>query len=677
MLNKLDDILNRYFGDEHDKKVLSNLNVKEKEILEKELKRLASGGTDVNSIDSLLWEKDYIRKPPSIDEFIEDNYWLGSILRYDSEFGSGIYPAWKEKLRRDFGLGSRVHNLVITGSLGTGKTWIMVIILLYKITLVRLLKQPAQFFGLSKNSPIVFSFLSVTKAQVKDTAFGYALAFMANSPFFREICGVNPAKKYAGMIVELGNGVTVAAGSKGQHVLGRNTIGVGLDEGNFRLEANPDSKAYDLYNEVRVRIRNRFLKRPGFLPAITIIVSSATDESSFTEKVVKEIENSKEPNKQIVYRDAVYNINTSMITPSTRWFRVAYGLKNVEPTVLNGFYSQDGKLLTEEDVEDPPRGSMVEYVPEDYLEDYLRNTRVALQSMSGISVGGSNRLFSSMVDVERCIELAVDEGVDNPALKGVTIIPLSSEDDYNIWDYLDHNKIVTRVNSVNQPGRHPRSLRFAHVDLATVSKAGLAIAHLVGRRKINAFVKDGKPFSEYRLVVEYDFILTITAGRVKPINYEKIFMFFFWLRDKCGYKFGKITGDQFQSEMPMQMLESGGFEVGKLSMDRSKDQYYSWRTGFNELRIRPYNTDEWYYEAERLMNGEKKVDHPPGGSKDTTDAMAGAYWNTITSGDIPDSENPDASGLFINGGKKEKDNDLLKGFINDMPHTKNAKIFKA
>jgi len=681
MESKYSHILDKYFGDELDKKIISNLNESEKILLEKGIEDLLREDKSEKSSSSLmdiLWERDYVRKPPSMEEFITDDYWIGSMLRYDPEFGSGIYPAWREKLVRDFNLGSRVHNLVITGSLGTGKTWIMVIILLYKITLVRLLKHPAQFFGLSKDSPIVFSLLSVTKSQVKDTAFGYALSFMSNSPFFRDVCGISPKKKYSSLVVDLGNGVMLAAGSKGQHVLGRNTIGVGLDEGNFRLESNPDEEAYNLYNEVRVRIRNRFLKRPGFLPAITIIVSSATDESSFTEKVVKEINSANDSKRQLVYRDAVYNINRSMITPETRWFRVAYGLKNIEPVVLRGFYTQDRKLLTDEDeVEDPPKGSQIEYVPEDYIEDYTRNTRVALQSMSGISVGGSNRLFPSMVDVERCIELSEEEGLENPALKGVTIIPLSSEDEYNLWDFIDHSKIVTRVNSTNRPIRHPNSLRFAHVDLATVSKAGLAVAHIVGKRKINTLVVDGKPFSEYRIVIEYDFILTLTAGKVKPINYEKIFKFFFWLRNKCGYRFGKITGDQFQSEMPMQMLESGGFEVGKLSMDRAKDQYYSWRTGFNEMRIRAYRTDEWYDEAERLINGDRKVDHPPGGSKDTTDAMAGAYYNAITSGDMPDAETPDVSGLLDNSQKSVNSLGDLMGMIETLSPGKKPKIFRA
>jgi hypothetical protein len=36
-------------------------------------------------------------------------------------------------------------------------------------------------------------------------------------------------------------------------------------------------------------------------------------------------------------------------------------------------------------------------------------------------------------------------------------------------------------------------------------------------------------------------------------------------------------------------------------------------------------------EAENLLEMDKKFDHPPDGSKDTTDAAAGAYFNAVNS----------------------------------------------
>jgi hypothetical protein len=270
-------------------------------------------------------------------------------------------------------------------------------------------------------------------------------------------------------------------------------------------------------------------------------------------------------------------------------------------------------------------------VPVEYLTEFRRRTRTALQSISGISTGGSNRFFSTTVDVERCIELAHADGVVDPCFAGTKFLAISSEDSKNVWDYLDHKKFLSLVQSRIVPKRHPSMARYAHIDLATTSMAGVAICHLVGQRLVEGLIKDGQPFSEYRLIVEYDFILTITAGRTKPINLEKIQNFFLWLVQKCSYRFGKVTADQYQSDMPLQMLESRGFTVDKLSVDRDKKVYASWRQAFEEIRLRPYRQDQLLQETENLLDLEKKIDHPKDGSKDTSDAAAGAYFNAISS----------------------------------------------
>jgi hypothetical protein len=211
------------------------------------------------------------------------------------------------------------------------------------------------------------------------------------------------------------------------------------------------------------------------------------------------------------------------------------------------------------------------------------------------------------------------------------IIPISSEDNKQIWDFLDHKKFLTRVSSRIQPRRHPFNLRYAHLDLATQSLAGLSICHLAGNQLVEGLVRDGQPFSEYRLIVEYDFILTICAGANKPINLEKIQKFFFWLKDMCGYQFGLVTADMFESASSLQTLEARGFNVDRLSIDRDKTAYHAWRTGFEELRIRLHRNEQMIREAGELLEGDKKYDHPQNGSKDSTDSAAGAYMNAICS----------------------------------------------
>jgi hypothetical protein len=605
------------------------------------------------SLDAVIWRLDFQRQPVQIGQFLDDPYYLGEVhLPLEGE-NEGIWPAWKTALVKDFDLHSKIHNLVITGSLGIGKTTMMVTLILYRLYIATCLKSPQNFFGLSRGARIFYVILSVTKEAVKDTAFGDAMNFMAQSPYFREECKYDPDQQYSGFRIPLRNSLPngmvsnlfITAGSKSQHAIGRNIVCVGMDEGNFRLEENPDLTAYELYDQVRTRISNRFQKVAGFLPALSVIASSASDESSFTEKVIGEIVNANNPKTQLVYRHAIYHIKRHAITLLGWWFKVAYGLKNMEPFILEGLYNEDGSQIPAGEIrqkdtgepitctrhEEPPNGASTELVPGDHLEAFRRNCRAQLQNLSGISTGGSHRLFPSTVDIEWCIEQSVREGVPDPLTRGMAILPISSEDNKYIWDYLDHKSFLTMVQSRILPIRHPQNLRYAHLDLATQSMCGLAVCHLVGNQLVTGLVKDGEPFSEYRLVVEYDFIITITAGREKPINLEKVQRFFFWLRDMCGYRFGLITADMFQSEMPLQGLEARGFEVDKLSVDRDKTVYNAWKMGFEERRIRLMRSNQMIREAESLLEMDKKYDHPPDGSKDTSDASAGAFFNAVNS----------------------------------------------
>ena len=763
-------------------------------------------GRHYDDIEEETWRLDYATKPPGIREFLLNDYYLGKTWRPVEDDNTGIWPAWLTLFEENLDIDSRIHNMILTGSLGIGKclgygekcmmfdgslkevqnikpgeklmgddstprtvlsttsgtgdlfqiypakgepfvcngdhvlclktaasdvvehvsvydflkwptskkhsariyrsrhekrpdylktkfavipkgvgayygfeldgnhrfllkdftvshnTSLMVTALLYRVCISTHLKNPQHFFGLSRNSNLVYNFLSVTKDAVKDTAYGTAMDYMGDSQYFLEVCKFNPDLDYSGYRIPMENvlpdggksGIWISAGSKGQHVLGRNLIGVGLDEGNFRLEKNPDLTAYQLYDQVRTRIANRFQKIEGYLPALCVIASSAQDESSFTEKVSGEIEESNrlrdvrnrqlkpgekpERQTQIVFRNAIYKIKRHAlpgIGKDHHWFKVAYGLKNMEPFILSGWYKEDGSQIEIEGEkhEDPPAGARTEMVPKFYWEAYRRNCKSQLQNLSGISCGGAHRLFPSMIDVEWCLEESIKDGTPDPMQKGVSLIPVSVEDNKQIWNYLDHKKFLTIVASKIQPIRHPQRQRYAHVDLATQTMCGLSICHLAGTQRIDGLVRDGgEPYSEYRLMVEYDFILTLVAGQNKPINFAKIQKFFYWLREECGYRFGKVTFDQWQSEGQLQELESKNFEVEKLSIDKDKSVYTAWRAGFEEHRIRLPRSEQMIREAENLLEMDKKFDHPPEtGTKDTIDSASGCYWGAITS----------------------------------------------
>jgi hypothetical protein len=493
------------------------------------------------------------------------------------------------------------HRFLLGDFTVTHNSWVSALIFAYRLSHACLMRNPQAFLGLSKGSMVFYVMLSVTRAQVTETIFGDIQNLMANCPFFLEECGFDPKKKYAGMNIPLGRGIFLTAGSQSQHIIGRNTLGVAMDEGNWRRDKNPNKAAYKLFDEVRTRLKNRFQKVAGYLPAISLLASSARDESSFTEQVIKDIETVNNPSTEKVYRMSAYEIKRHKLVLSKRWFKVMYGLRNHDPRILNGWYTEDGKPEpNQEEPEQAPAGAQTRLVPSDYLESFKRNVTTALQSICGISTGGSFRLFGNMGDFERAALNAEQVGLKDPC--GVKSISLSVEDNKQIWDFLDHKLLVMRRAGQFVPARDPDKLRYAHVDLATTSQAGVSICHTADMRQVGGIYSraTGRVFTEMRPVIEYDLVLSIVAGQVKPISFEKIQNLFFWLRDRCGYRFGRVTLDSFQSTAMLQTLESRGFTTKLLSLDRTKEPYYTWREGFVEGRVRLFKHSILWHESAEL-----------------------------------------------------------------------------
>ncbi len=605
-----------------------------------------------------LWRLDYTIQPPTLEQFIDDDYYLGTVLR-PSKHGKGLWPFWREWLKEHAGLESFLHTLVITGALGMGKTMVTVVMMLYRIALCACLRDPCAFFDLSRGSPIDFLLLSISKDVTRGTAWRDAHNLLKSSRFFREHCGYDHDTPPASLKVELriraedGSEVqlSLSGGSRSADQRGRNVLGVALDESNFRLEADPQQGAANLYADFSARIASRFQCVGAFTPGLSIVVSSAGDETCFTEKLIQQIQRDADPNGQQVVRQALYRVKPPP-RPYAWWFRVSYGLANVEPAVLAGCYNEQGQpvppspscpaALAQPHQPAPP-GASWELVPGDYYAQYARAPRKCLQEFSGISLGGANRLFHGLVDIERCLELSVQEGVPVPSQADTIVV--SEEGSRQIWRDLDRPAFVRPIGSGScEPVRHPQRRRYAHLDLATSSLAGLAVCHLVDYAS-PPVGPGGLPLP--RLIVEYDFILTLAPARNEKIYFEKIFQFICWLRDVCGFRFGRVTADSYQSHQMLQTLHSRGFDTDLQSVDRDKRAYLAWLGAFQEHCIRLYRQAQLLKEAAELIETEWKIVHPPDGTKDTTDAAAGAYFNAITSDEVESLGGPQGPSALV------------------------------
>lgn len=487
-----------------------------------------------------------------------------------------------------------------------------------------------------RGSPIEFLVLSISMDTLRATVWRTVLRLMERSPFFRGLCGGDPTKAQTDtqVLLQVNAGatnefqITMSGGSKSQHQIGRNVLCVGLDEGNFRLEKDPHEYAFELFSDLRARMLSRFQRIGAFMPGLSIVASSAAGESCFTEQLIRQIESDGDTNGQLVVRPALYRIKPGLRLCS--WcFKVSYGLPNVEPAILRGCYAESGEAILPPtdcppDIAGPhepvPQSAQSELVPGDYFDDFAHSPRKYLQQLSGISLGGTNRLFPTLRDIQRCLDLSIQENVPVPT--SATVISVSDENARDIWEDLHHKAFVCRVGQNRcQPVRHPQRLRYVHLDLAINGLAGMAICHLVDPpppEPVLALVAN----PPLRLIVEYDFILTLGPGKARPICFDKIVRFIYWLKELCGFRFGKITADSFQSEYLLQTLHAKGFNTELQSVDRDKRAYHAWQGGFQEGCIRLYPQVQLLKEAAELVELEAKIDHRPNGTKDTTDAAA-------------------------------------------------------
>ena len=130
-----------------------------------------------------------------------------------------------------------------------------------------------------------------------------------------------------------------------------------------------------------------------------------------------------------------------------------------------------------------------------------------------------------------------------------------------------------------------------------------------------------------------------------------------WELIERGFQITTVTFDQFQSTSMIQSLNQYGIDSGLLSLDRNDKVYQEFKDIVLDYRLEGYRSSEdkdprYVSEIKRLRKTGKKVDHPPSGSKDESDALAGSVFNAITVGG---SEEESFSMMEMNGGMSPDD----------------------
>jgi hypothetical protein len=498
---------------------------------------------------------------------------------------------WPEVIRCGAEINSgRYVEAVLTGGIGVAKTTLAIYSQAYQVYILSCLENPHVLFDLDPSSEILIVFQSINKNLAKDVDYKRFRDMINGSPYFTKEFPFDTSRESdmqfeRNIIVKPVSGQDTAA-------IGQNVIGGVIDEVNFMalVENSKQTRGdtYDQaaanYNSIARRRESRFMQM-GTLPGMLCLVSSRNYPGGLTDR--KEAE--ARTNKHIyVYDKRIWELRPERFAGEK--FRVFVGDETRKP-----------RILEDEDVVPVEDESLVQAIPVEYRGTFDNDLLAALRDVAGVSTLALHPFMLNTDAVVSCFgkvqSIASREDCDFKSTK-VQLYPL---------------RIV-----------NPQEPRFAHIDLAlTKDSAGLTIGHVPGFKHMQR-----GDYQETLPIVQLDLILEVKPPRGGEIEFENIRALIYKIRDQLKVPIKWVSFDQYQSKDSMQIMHQNGFIVGYQSMDIDTEAYDVTKQAFYDSRIiAPAHAKAQKEMITLEMDTKKnKIDHPPQGSKDVSDSLAGVVF---------------------------------------------------
>ena len=435
--------------------------------------------------------------------------------------------------------GSQYDEVVLCWGIGSGKSYLASLAILYMAHRVLCLRDPQRHFGLSPGSQIALVIMGPSSRQVRNVIYSGIVEMIKRSPWFQQNY---PPQSVRQDTVVFDKHVVIAAGnSTDTYVLGYNVLAAIIDEAAYLVESQDGHRqsADDMYTAVQRRIKSRF-GNEGLL----LIVSSPKHTTDFVERKLKEAESN---GRIFASRRAVWEVK-----PPDRFCGQSFEHKGRR-------------------------------IPIEFYEEFQRDAQRASRDLAAVPLGAYHALF---VDMEPLYQ-SCSETLQHPVID-------------------EHLQLADWFR--NEGDSRPR---YVHVDLGLRHDAcGIAMAV--------AEVNGGEPAVTVELMTRF----------VPPpdgeIDLAKVREFIFALRER-GFVIGGVSYDGFQSADSQQILRRRGFATTTVSVDRDMTRYQMLKELAYDGRLILYRYAPFFEEAAQLeIVRDQKVDHPRRGSKDVTDAVAGA-----------------------------------------------------
>ena len=541
----------------------------------------------------LALNPDFTERPASIREFIGPHY---------LDIESGVRLAVVEVLVDIFGNEpnnfklSRYRQAIATGGIGWGKSTVASIALTYMVHWLLCLENPQKFFNLLPGSRIAAMMMSTSEKQARQVIFSDIKARVDNSPWFKSKYPYDPKFKNQ---IRFPKEIWIIPGDSSETTFeGYNILCGVIDEVDSHRVTREKDYAEQGFSTIFSRMTSRFGDR-GFV----FCVGQTKYEGSFASRHYEEFKVDPES----------YAVKLSL-WEAIGWdkFLLPDGSRN------SFFYDIRRKKIIPSDMARLIGGNEDEHlieVPNAYRRDFDNNPEKALRDLAGIPPATKSPF------------IVFDYKVDEARERWSQFCQETYDRDE---EPVDANGIIESWF------RAPNSIpRHAHIDIGVTNDAlGFAMGHSPGMMDVGG---------EQKPIIVIDMIVRMVAPAGGQIELANMRQLLYRLRDDLGFRFKKITLDSYQSTDMMQQLSRNRFKSELLSVDRTIVPYYDLREALYEgrlalptvmSRVRPSDPpiDILRKELLELQDMGLKIDHPPRGSKDIADAIAGVVTSLMSRG---------------------------------------------
>lgn len=466
----------------------------------------------------------------------------------------------------------------------THNSFLSTIISLYIITCCSLMRDPYKFFGLSPATVLCQMLVSYSLKKSRELLVKPFENIMESSPFFQKVQRKDTMKVYREEFEQkehvnclyyttadpdsdflFDSGITVKTTSNPQGLLGLSIISCVMSELAFFTDAGKSPEfIMRIYNDAKQRV---FSRMKGNYYGRTIL---DTSPNSLTNPIDDYIVNDAPKNpKNMIISGSVWkwrpyetpdgwDLSYGEQLAQGRLFKVYTGGKGQPAKILD----PDDPILTDPKID---RTKIID-VPESFRQAFTDDLGKSLKDSAGIPTGVADSIITDF----QIIEDMFDNNLRN--IYTYIYAPATESPTHLIWDQIK-DKFFRNVAGQYEFYYLPHIARCISIDQSEATDVtSIAMGH----------VERNMDSGDIIFIIDFTITIVPTPAR---INLEAIACFIKDLQTEGHIMVEAVSFDSFQSAPSIQSLKRDGFDVVKLSVDKTTGPYLNLISAMNQRRV--------------------------------------------------------------------------------------------